>query len=411
MKIENIPEYIKKIIFSIEFHGFKAYPVGGCIRDSLLGKEPSDWDIATNALPEDIMSIFPHAIPTGIKHGTVTVIDKNDNFTEITTFRKDGEYKDSRHPENISFTQELETDLARRDFTVNAMACTLDGEIIDPFGGMLDLKNKIIRCVGDPEKRFSEDALRIMRAVRFCSVLNFQLSKETENALFQYQKFLEKISIERIRDEFTKTLLSPCPEKIDFFRHFDVFRIFIPEFCSKSEYEAKSESEILKKLSQNFLERMSFLLYAAVPERVYETMKYMKYDNKTISHVSSVVNCLTRPIPHSGYDIRKMLSDKHTAPGLDTALHVQKAIFSNDLKTLALLDKAEKQLNITLKENVCVSLAQLALTGKDLDLLGIKNGKEKGTVLKQLLEAVLVNPRLNNRSSLSEIVLKIRSSS
>lgn len=193
--------------------GYEAYPVGGCVRDLLMGREPGDVDICTSALPEEVMALFPSAVPTGLKHGTVTVPGERCDV-EITTFRRDGSYADSRHPDAVSFGVGLVEDLSRRDFTVNAMALPEYGPVIDPFGGQEDLKRKIIRCVGDPDKRFSEDALRMLRGVRFAAQLGFTLEEETRGAMGRSASLAAKVSRERIRVEMEKTLLSPRPEGI-----------------------------------------------------------------------------------------------------------------------------------------------------------------------------------------------------
>ena len=193
--------------------GYAAYPVGGCVRDLLLGREPEDVDLCTSAHPEGIMALFPKAVPTGLLHGTVTVPTEDGNV-EITTFRREGGYADSRHPDAVSFDVGLREDLSRRDFTVNAMALDREGEVIDPFGGREDLKKRLIRCVGEPDKRFSEDALRMLRAVRFSAQLGFALEEKTARALTRNAFRVEKVSRERIKAEMEKTLLSPRPQRI-----------------------------------------------------------------------------------------------------------------------------------------------------------------------------------------------------
>ncbi len=191
--------------------GYEAYPVGGCVRDLLMGREPGDVDICTSALPQEVMALFPSAVPTGLKHGTVTVPGEQCNV-EITTFRRDGSYADARHPDAVSFGVGLVEDLSRRDFTINAMALPEYGEVIDPFGGRADLERKLIRCVGDPDRRFSEDALRMLRGVRFAAQLGFTLEGETGWAMRRNAHLVEHVSRERIRVELEKTLLSPRPE-------------------------------------------------------------------------------------------------------------------------------------------------------------------------------------------------------
>ena len=204
-----IPAYVEKTLTALEAAGHQAYCVGGCVRDSLLGQEPGDWDVTTSALPEETMAVFGEkAVPTGLKHGTVTVCWP-EGKVETTTFRRDGAYVDHRHPEQVTFTDSLTEDLARRDFTVNAVALDLRGTLYDPFGGQTDLRKGILRCVGDPERRFSEDALRILRCLRFASRLGFAIDPETAAALVVCRELLREIAPERIHEELTKLLCGP----------------------------------------------------------------------------------------------------------------------------------------------------------------------------------------------------------
>lgn len=198
---------------TLRLAGYAAYPVGGCVRDLLLGREPGDVDVCTAARPEEVMALFPRAIPTGLQHGTVTVPTETGNV-EVTTFRREGGYADARHPDAVTFDAGLREDLSRRDFTVNAMALGREGEVVDPFEGREDLERKLIRCVGDPDKRFSEDALRMLRALRFCAQLGFVTDEATLAAMGRNAHLAEKVSRERIRVELEKTLLSPSPEEV-----------------------------------------------------------------------------------------------------------------------------------------------------------------------------------------------------
>ena len=199
MKI-NLPEKVLMIINNLQFHGYEAYAVGGCVRDSILARQPEDWDITTSARPQEIKRIFRRTVDTGIEHGTVTVLVGKDSF-EVTTYRVDGEYEDNRHPKEVRFTNKLEEDLRRRDFTINAMAYNDEVRLVDVFGGMQDLNHHLIRCVGDPRERFSEDALRILRAVRFSAQLDFPIEPETAAAVREMAPSLRNISAERIQAE------------------------------------------------------------------------------------------------------------------------------------------------------------------------------------------------------------------
>lgn len=236
----TLPPGAEKAIGLLRANGYAAYAVGGYVRDCLLGRAGQDCDVCTSALPEDVRALFEaqhvHCILTGVRHGTVTVVIGGENI-EITTFRQDGSYSDARHPDQVAFVADLKTDLARRDFTINAMA--YGDELIDPFGGQADLQNGLIRCVGDPYRRFAEDALRIMRAVRFASVLGFRLEKETENALFASVPLLKKVSVERVFSELQKLLLGAhvCPVLS---RYRSVVACLIPEMAPCFDYPQKT---------------------------------------------------------------------------------------------------------------------------------------------------------------------------
>lgn len=210
-----LPRYVIGIISVLRAAGFSAYAVGGCVRDILLSRRPCDWDVATSAGCETVMSLFRKTVPTGIDYGTVTVFN-NGGKAEVTTFRSDGTYPDGRHPERVRFVSDIEDDLSRRDFTINAMAMSPDGEIFDPYCGRMDIEQKIIRCVGDPQKRFSEDALRMFRAIRFSAQLGFELEAETKKAISDCAGLCEKLSAERVQIEIAKTLASPSPEAVKY---------------------------------------------------------------------------------------------------------------------------------------------------------------------------------------------------
>ena len=212
----KIPEAPLKIINMLNASGYEAYVVGGCVRDSLMGRKPNDWDVTTNATPVEVKNVFKRTVDTGIKHGTVTVLESGD-MIEVTTYRIDGEYADGRHPDKVEFTGQLSEDLKRRDFTVNAMAYHPTEGLVDLFGGTDDIEKKIIRCVGDPKERFGEDALRMMRAVRFAAVLDFEIEEKTWSAIKELANDLSKISGERIREEMVKTLVSDNPYKFKMF--------------------------------------------------------------------------------------------------------------------------------------------------------------------------------------------------
>ena len=224
-----IPEKAEKIIRELMAHGFEAYAVGGCVRDSILGREPGDWDITTSARPEQVKQIFHRTVDTGIEHGTVTVLIDKDAY-EVTTYRVDGEYEDHRHPKEVTFTASLEEDLKRRDFTINAMAYNPETGLVDIFEGMQDLERKVIRCVGDSRERFDEDALRILRAIRFSAQLGFEIDEATKNAMTEKAETLKDVSAERIRVELVKLITSAHPEKIAEACRLGLTRVVLPEY-------------------------------------------------------------------------------------------------------------------------------------------------------------------------------------
>ena len=230
----QIPEKVNKIIHTLQEHGYEAYAVGGCVRDSFLGREPMDWDITTSAMPEETKALFPHTFDTGIEHGTITVLLDHEGF-EVTTYRVDGKYEDSRHPKEVIFVRNLQEDLLRRDFTINAMAYNEQDGLVDLFHGMEDLKKGVIRCVGNAEARFSEDALRILRAIRFSAQLGFEIEKETRQAIRKLAPNLSYISAERIQTELVKLLVSDHPEKIRDAYELGITKVILPEFDAMME--------------------------------------------------------------------------------------------------------------------------------------------------------------------------------
>ena len=231
----NIPESVKDILAVLNTAGFEAYAVGGCVRDSVLGREPEDWDITTNASPQEVKKLFRRTVDTGIAHGTVTVLQGGQGF-EVTTYRLDGSYSDGRHPDSVTFTPELCEDLKRRDFTINAMACAADGEIVDLFGGREDLRRRLIRCVGNADERFREDALRILRALRFAACFGFSIGEETARGLRRSAPGLRRIAAERLREEMTKLLCGDGAAAV-LLAYPEVIGVFLPEILPSVGFE------------------------------------------------------------------------------------------------------------------------------------------------------------------------------
>lgn len=425
----------KKALFilrQLENSGFKAYLAGGCVRDMLMGREPHDFDITTNALPKQTMDVFSDlkVVHTGIKHGTVTVIADGEPF-EITTFRVDGCYSDSRHPDSVRFTSELCDDLSRRDLTVNAIAMDRNGDIFDPFGGQQDISDRIIRCVGDPEKRFGEDALRILRTVRFASTLGFTIEENTASAANRLRGRLENVSAERIREELTKLI---CGENVVsvMLKHRDIIAQAVPELVPCFDFDQRSKyhkydvyehivravdampmnSPLLRttmlfhdlgkphtfKLDENGTGH--FKHHAEVgAEIALNVMKRLKYDNDTIKKIHTLI---LRHSEHIFNEKEMRLSLSALGPELFRLLmEVKKA--DNMAKREFVLnenrwfDRCSSQAEELVANGFCLTLGQLAVNGNDLKTIGFE-GRAIGAMLEKLLRAVVVG-ELENESS------------
>ncbi len=389
MNIE-IPQNIIKALELLENSGFEAYAVGGCVRDSLLGKTPYDWDICTSALPQETMDVFSsfRTVPTGIRHGTVTVII--DSPIEITTFRIDGEYLDNRRPSEVEFTRNLENDLCRRDFTVNAMALNKAGEFTDLYGGRTDLQNKIIRCVGQAEKRFDEDALRIMRALRFAATLGFDIEKDTANAVFAKKELLKNISVERIRVELDKLLLGNCADIL--LRFGTVFSVFMPE-ADITEETAKKIENAPKEIEI----RLAVLLNSVNTQTAENILKRMKYSNSVSNAVIRLIENKDVPVTHSKPCVKRLLnkSGNDGAKRLVRFLYAQGSLSEEESeKILFLIDEITGN-------GECFTLSRLAVNGSDLSALDIRQ-KQIGQTLHYLLELVMDGAENTKENLLNE---------
>ncbi len=276
MKEIIMPSEVSYVLDEIEKNGFESYIVGGCVRDSIMGKRPKDWDITTNATPEDIIKIFPKTFETGIEHGTVTVV-VNKNNIEVTTYRIDGDYKDNRRPEEVCFTKSLEEDLKRRDFTMNAIA--YNKTYVDIFGGITDIKNKTIKGVGNPNVRFEEDALRMLRCIRFSASTGFEIEKNTYEAIFNKRHLLKNISVERIREEFTKLLIGEENSKIDLLIKTKLIKYYDENFY----YYLKNYKDLTTNLKKSPKELWALLCVVFLETDISKKyMKQLKFDNNTI---------------------------------------------------------------------------------------------------------------------------------
>lgn len=435
----KIPAQALQVLQTMEENGFEAYLVGGCVRDLLRGKKPQDWDMTTSARPEQVLALFEgHAIPTGLQHGTVTVRADGYSF-EMTTFRVDGDYEDHRHPDHVTFTDSLAEDLKRRDFTVNAMAMDLRGKLTDLHDGREDLTAGVIRCVGDARKRFSEDALRILRAIRFSSALGFQLEEETEKAVHELAPLLRDVAAERIREELLKLLCGENTVRV-LLRYPDVLGVFLPEIlpavgCDQRnhhhcydvwEHIARTVGFIAP---ENVL-RMTMLLHdLGKPdcmtldeegvghfkghadkscEMSRDILERLRFDRDSTERILALVKWHDAPIEPTERAMRRVLN-KMTLDGTRELLQVKRA--DNLAQAPAYLgrqkeiDALETLLQSILDKDACFSLKQLAVNGNDLLDKGYR-GKEIGQALRFLLDAVIDGKLPNEKTALLEALEK-----
>lgn len=402
MREIRIPEDVKELIDQLQEYGFEAYAVGGCVRDSLLHREPEDWDITTSAKPEEVKSIFRRTIDTGILHGTVTVMVNRRGY-EVTTYRVDGTYEDGRHPASVDFTSSLLEDLKRRDFTMNAMAYNCREGLVDAFGGAEDLERKMVRCVGSASQRFTEDALRILRAIRFSAQLGFAIEEETLEAVASIAPNLVRVSRERIAAELTKTLKSGCPEKISL-----VFETHASPFISPAFHRlaVKTEAELLglRRLAPFKYVRWAGFLRREQAETAAALLRELKMDCDTMNKVKILVSNWRNLIPANKPAIRRAMNG---VPGelFDALLQMQE-VFADEL------GDAYGQSLVKRTELVCeirrsgdpVTLKELAVTGRDLVEAGMKPGPELGRTLSRLLDLVLERPEHNTREYLLSVL-------
>ena len=401
--IIDLPKNVENIIERLKEHGFEGFAVGGCVRDSLLKKTPTDWDITTDALPEDMKKIFKKTFDTGIAHGTVTVLMDGVGY-ELTTYRIDGNYSDGRHPDSVSFSKNLSEDLCRRDFTVNAMAYSHNKGIVDLFDGRKDLQNGIIRAVGDAKKRFDEDALRMLRAVRFAAQLGFKIDDDTFAAIKEKAKLLSNVSKERIFVELNKSLCGDFAQNIKMVYTSGLYRYIGKEFSKLDEsiYDFYPRKFHNKK----HMYWAAFLENIENVEAVKKILFELKSDNATRNNTYLLVKELKNPLPSSDEDIRWSL---HRI-GADLFCDYIE-ILRSDKKNKDILDKIdtiENRYSQILKENHAYEISMLDITGKDLMDIGISKGPKIGEVLEFLLKKVIENPLNNEKSSLLRLAKEFK---
>lgn len=454
----KIPDILKKMNEIFVQHGYKAYLVGGAVRDMLMGKEPHDWDVTTDATPEQVMSIFRKVIPTGIAHGTVTVHFMK-NEIEVTTFRTESDYSDGRHPDKVEYTGNIEEDLSRRDFTINAIASYLgDGTITDPFHGRDDIKRKVIRTVGNPLERFSEDGLRPVRAVRFSAQLGFEIERETLKAISEPEilKKTSGISLERFRDELLKLMKAEKPSAgLKLMEDSGILDIFIPEFkkcrgCIQGDFRGYHQFDVLDHLfyacdgapasKQNVRlaalfhdigkpdvkrviptpqgDQFTFYNHEAKSQQITKEILFrLKFSNAEIANICHLVvnHMFNYTQDWTDAAVRRFLA-KIQAENLEDLYDLRLAdiygmnnapVRGQDSRTIALLNELKDRISKETEKNSVLSLKQLAVNGKDLMKNGISAGKDLGFVLNQLLETVLEDPSQNEKEQLIKIALNI----
>ena len=387
-----IPDYIKEIINLLKENGFEAYLVGGSVRDFLMGRIPDDLDMTTSATPDEMLSVFSDykVIKTGLKHGTITVfVDKSP--VEITTYRIDGEYLDNRHPSEVIFTRNLHEDLKRRDFTINAMAYNEDG-LVDYCGGAEDISERIIRAVGEPDKRFEEDALRILRALRFSSVLCFDIEKHTEKSARKNAKLLKKISAERILVELNKLFIGKNAKEV-VVEYSDILSEISPELFHNVKKKFKDLSLYPHSL---------FVIYAILMNHLSafeaeEVMSFLKFSNADKKSVLSLLWLLRQDIPKSKAELKLLISET----GFDAFEYYFEYLDSMGEDTAPLKEYFKE----VTENNECCFISNLAINGNDLSALGIKDGKKIGEILRALLLTVIDEKAENTHESLINYVI------
>ena len=438
----TIPSNAEKILHILEENGYEAYVVGGCVRDSILGRNPNDWDITTSASPQQVKELFQRTVDTGLQHGTVTVLMDKEGY-EVTTYRVDGDYEDGRHPKQVMFTSSLEEDLKRRDFTINAMAYHPERGLVDLFHGMEDMEHKIVRCVGDPMERFHEDALRILRAVRFSAQLGFTIEEKTKAGIQALAPNLKCVSAERIQTELVKLLVSPHPDYLRVAYETGITREFLPEFdacmaCMQNNHHnmdtvGEHIANALQYVEPDKVLRLSMLLHdigkpqtkttdangidhfyghAQVGEELTaKILRRLKFDNDTIRNVRRLVlhhddrpattsSSVRRAANRIGADLFPLYLNVCRADILAQTKETQESKLQN-------LSEIESIYEQILEKQQCFTLKQLAVTGRDLIAEGIPAGPRLGEILEKLLEEVLEEPEKNEREWLMSRALEI----
>ncbi|HCT65566.1 MAG TPA: CCA tRNA nucleotidyltransferase [Lachnospiraceae bacterium] len=391
-----LPKNVAWILKKLNENGFEGYIVGGCVRDAIMGVAPHDWDMTTSATPQEVKSIFSHTVDTGIKHGTVTVVLNSENY-EITTYRVEGDYEDCRHPSYVSFTRDLHEDLLRRDFTMNAIAyCESEG-YVDIFGGIEDINRRIIRGVGDAAERFREDALRMLRAIRFSVQLDFDIEENTKQALKENAGLIEKISAERIREELTKTITGNAINRLPVLWETGLLKYISPELYDAVKKNSEQLIFQLKGIEKNTAMAYAVFLQYIDIQIAKKLLKNLKFDTKTTRLAEAILNNMDTDIDYTPAAVRKFAA-KMGKEALSTLYKVKQAGGNSQG------EKALKTLESIMDNGDCISVKDLAISGDDLLGMGIEKGKVVGQILNELFEKVLENPQLNQKEILQKTV-------
>ena len=441
MKI-NLPEKVNTLITHLESCGYEAFAVGGCIRDSIMGREPNDWDLCTSASPDEMKDCFAgfRIIETGLQHGTLTVLLDGDAF-EITTYRIDGEYSDGRHPDEVKFTRYLEEDLARRDFTVNAMAYNDTAGLVDPFGGQEDLAAGILRCVGEPAKRFTEDSLRILRCIRFASQLDYIIENSTANAMYDCLPLIDRVAVERIRVELEKLLCGSAAVKV-LREHRNIIAHIIPEIRPMFDLDQKNAYHIydvwehtlhvVENIAADPLLRLMAFFHdigkpptmtvvpndksdcpewghfygheaagAEITKGILRRLKFDNYSRDTICNVIDAHKIVFQPTERHARRLLHRLGEEQLRMLIQLELADVKS--QNPVYTDERVENIlafESALDAVLAAEQCFSMKHLAVNGKDMIELGVPQGREIGRILNALLDQVVEGTLPNDREDL-----------
>jgi len=391
----NLPAKVSEIITVLNDNNYEAFVVGGCVRDTLMGRIPQDFDITTSATPAEVKLLFKRTVDTGVAHGTVTVLLGSDSF-EVTTFRQDGDYFDHRRPSNVTFTTSLQDDLSRRDFTMNAIAYHPKDGYIDPFGGRNDISSCCIRCVGEPSKRFDEDALRMLRAVRFSGQLGFEIESATLDAIIQHAPSLAYVSAERIRIELAKLLISNGSGKFADLLSTGLWEAFDPKSLPYFITYFESLRTPLAMCNNTLHNRLTLLMMHMDDTEVLRVLKLLKFDNLTMKTVRILVRGINQKFFSDPYIVRKSLGE-FNADSLENILYLQEIIASNTRNTEALdnITAIRRQIEQIHKDKDAYTISALAINGNILKDLGLAQGEQIGKTLAFLLDEVCRDPSLN----------------